>query len=249
MKKVLPLVLVALVLASCLHRSRVIPAAKLSDIYVDMFMADQWVAQNQRARKTADTSNLYAPILEKYGYTVEDYDASVKHYLRKPDKYAKILKSAGAKLNRQAKRLEAIEDAIQKRVKFSPYKPEKFRYDTLRFKDDSLGLWPNDSSFVDRGALRDSLSRLDSLALADSLALRDSLARRDSIARRDSLARVDSIARLAVPKKEVITNNDKTYGSKERSEKVLLLHGPDNAQDRGHSKLREVPGGQGKQTR
>lgn len=231
MKKVLPLVLVALALVCCSRRSRVIPASTLSDIYVDMFMADQWIAQNQRARKTADTSNIYAPIFDKYGYTVEDYDASVRHYLRKPDKYAKILKSAGSKLGRQAKRLEAIEDAIQNRVKFSPYRPEKFRYDTLRFKDDSLGLWPNDSSFVDRGALRDSLARVDSLA------------------RRDSLARVDSIARLAVPKKEVITNNDKSYGSKDRSEKVLLLHGPDNAQDRGHSKLREVPGGQSKQTR
>lgn len=231
MKKVLPLVLVALALVCCSRRSRVIPASTLSDIYVDMFMADQWIAQNQRARKTADTSNIYAPIFDKYGYTVEDYDASVRHYLRKPDKYAKILKSAGSKLSRQAKRLEAIEDAIQNRVKFSPYRPEKFRYDTLRFKDDSLGLWPNDSSLVDRGALRDSLARIDSLA------------------RRDSLARVDSIARLAVPKKEVITNNDKSYGSKDRSEKVLLLHGPDNAQDRGHSKLREVPGGQSKQTR
>jgi len=231
MKKVLPLVLVALALVCCSRRSRVIPASTLSDIYVDMFMADQWIAQNQRARKTADTSNIYAPIFDKYGYTVEDYDASVRHYLRKPDKYAKILKSAGSKLGRQAKRLEAIEDAIQNRVKFSPYRPEKFRYDTLRFKDDSLGLWPNDSSFVDRGALRDSLARVDSLA------------------RRDSLAWVDSIARLSVPKKEVITNNDKSYGSKDRSEKVLLLHGPDNAQDRGHSKLREVPGGQSKQTR
>ena len=240
MKKVLPFVLVALALVCCSRHSRVIPASTLSDIYVEMFMADQWISQNTRARKAADTSNIYAPIFDKYGYTVEDYDASVKHYLRKPDKYAKILKSAGAKLNRQAKRLEAIEDAIQKRVKFSPYKPEKFRYDTLRFKDDSLGLWPNDSSFIDREALRDSLARLDSLALADSLALRDSLARVDS------LARADSIARLAVPQKEVTHKNYTSNGSKEHSEKMLLLHGPDYAQDRGHAKLREVPGGQGK---
>lgn len=240
MKKVLPLFLVALALVCCARRSRVIPAATLSDIYVDMFMADQWVSQNTRARKTADTSNFYAPIFDKYGYTVEDYDASVKHYLRKPDKYAKILKSAGAKMNRQLKRLEAIEDAIQKRVKFSPYKPEKFRYDTLRFKDDTLGLWPNDSSFIDKVALRDSLARLDSLALADSLALRDSLARVDS------LAKADSIARAEAAKKEETIKKDKSYGSKDRSEKMLLLHGSDDAQNRGHAKLREVPGGQGK---
>ena len=235
MKKLLPLIMagaLALALFGCGRKARVIPAATLSDIYVDMFMADQWVSQNARARKTADTTNFYAPIFKEYGYTVEDYDASVKHYLRKPDKYAKILKSAGAKLSRKEKKLQAIEDALKNQVKFSPYKPEKFRYDTLRFKDDSLGLWPNDSSFVDRAALRDSLARLDSLTLARALA--------------DSLARVDSLAKVEALKKEVTLKNNKSNGSKERSEKVLLLHGPDNAQDRGHAKLREVPGGQGK---
>ena len=229
MKKFVPIVLIALTLVCCGRRSRVIPAATLSDIYVDMFMADQWVAQNSRARKTADTSNFYAPIFDKYGYTVEDYDASVKHYLRKPDKYAKILKAAGAKMSRKAKRLEAIEDAIAKRVKFSPYVPVHFRYDTLRFRDDTLGLWPNDSSF--RVA--------DTLALADSLAARDSL----SVALDTLAVPADSLA-----VKDTIINNQ-SYGQEKRLEKVFLLHGSDDLANRRYPDLREGLSGKGEPTR
>lgn len=232
MKKVLPLVIIALTLVCCGRRSRVIPAATLSDIYADMFLADQWVAQNQRARRIADTSNFYAPILKGYGYTVEDYDASVKHYLRKPDKYAKILKVAGAKLTRKAKRLEAIEDALAKRVKFSPYKPSEFRYDTLRFRDDTLGLWPNDSSFIVEEPV-DTVAALDTVAVSDSLAVLDSLA-----------VGADSLA----VKKDSLTNNQ-SYGKERNLEEVLLIYGSDDTPNRRHSRLRQDSSGQGKPSR
>ena len=174
MRKFGVVVLIALALSSCGRKARVIPASTMSDIYADMFMADQWVAQNSRSRRVADTSDFYGPIFEKYGYTVEDYDASVSHYLHKPDKYAKILKITATKLSRQEKRLQAYEDALAKAVKFSPYKPTEFRYDTLRFRDDTLGLWPNDSSFR---VVTDSVSVADSAAVVDSLAVAaDSLA-------------------------------------------------------------------------
>ena len=221
MRKILPLVLVLLALFSCGRRSRVIPENTLSDIYADMFMADQWIAQNNRARRTADTSNFYAPILREYGYTVEDYDASVKHYLRTPDKYAKILKAAGAKLSKKAKRLEAIEDAIAKRVRFSPYKPSKFRYDTLRFKDDTLGLWPNDSTFSSEAPVLDTLAVVDSLSAAmDSLAVQ-----------------IDS------------STNNQSYGKERNPEKVFLLHGSDDTPYRGHFELRKKLGRQSEPTR
>ena len=222
MNRALPLFLIALTLVCCGRKARVIPAATLSEIYSDMFMADQWLAQNSRARRTADTSNFYAPIFKEYGYTVEDYDASVKHYLRKPDKYAKILKAAGAKMTRKAKRLEAIEDALAKRVKFSPYTPSRFRYDTLRFKDDTLGLWPNDSSFkveepVDTVAVAD----LDSLAVSlDSLAVK-----------------IDSLT------------NNQSYGKERNPEEMLLIHGPDDTPNRRHPLIRPNFGGQGEQAR
>lgn len=233
MRKFGAVVLIALALSSCGRKARVIPASTMSDIYADMFMADQWVAQNSRARRIADTSDFYGPIFDKYGYTVEDYDASVRHYLRKPDKYAKILKISATKLSRQEKRLQAYEDALAKAVKFSPYRPSYFRYDTLRFRDDTLGLWPNDSSFLvpSDSAAADSVAVVDSLAVAaDSLAVvADSLA-----------ARTDSIVKSV--------NNEK-YEPKRDSAALLLLHGPDNAPHRRHTKLRQDPGGQSEPTR
>ena len=227
-RPVIALALVLAALASCGRGGRVIPSSTMSDIYADMFMADQWINQNQRARKTADTTNFYAPILREYGYTVEDYDATVKHYLRKPDKYAKILKSAAAKMNRKAKRLEAIEDALAKRVKFSPYQPSEFRYDTLRFRDDSLGLWPNDSSFTVPGPL-------DTLALADSLAVP---------ADSSAVAPADSSTHII---KDTI--NNQSYGQNKPVKEMLLLHGPDDTSYRRHTKLRKVSGGQSEPSR
>lgn len=222
MKKVLTAVIVALALLAsggCARKARVIPAGTLADIYAEMFMADQWLQQNSRYRRTADTTNFYAPIFEKYGYTVEDYDASVRHYLHKPDNYAKILKHAGTKLSKEEKRLQAYEDALKKQAKFSPYIPSEFRYDTLRFRDDSLGLWPNDSSFV----VPDTLAVGDTLAVVDSLAVADSLA----VVPVDSLALSDT------------TIIHEIYEPETDSSKVLLLYGPDDAPDRGHALLRK----------
>ncbi|MBO4606120.1 MAG: DUF4296 domain-containing protein [Bacteroidales bacterium] len=248
--KIRPLVLLVLVLAiaSCARKARVIPAATMSDIYADMFMADQWLSQNPRARRVADTSNFYAPIFDKYGYTVEDYDATVRHYLRKPDKYAKILKAAGAKLNRQAKRLQAIEDAAQKIVKFSPYQPSYFRYDTLRFKDDTLGLWPNDSSFKPEPLLDSLLLKLDSLRFPiDTLK-----AAADTIA--PSAPSVIPSAPSVIPSEAKESPKDTTikeqkYGQEKHPKKVFLIHGSDDAAHRRHSDVREVPGGQSEPAR
>ena len=243
MRKFGVVVLIALALSSCGRKARVIPASTMSDIYADMFLADQWVAQNSRSRRVADTSDFYGPIFEKYGYTVEDYDASVSHYLHKPDKYAKILKITATKLSRQEKRLQAYEDALAKAVKFSPYKPTEFRYDTLRFRDDSLGLWPNDSSFVADTVAADTVAvdsvALDSLGVAvDSLAVEaDSLA-----AASDSLAsKTDSIVVKSV--------NYEKYEPKRDSAALLLLHGPDDAAHRRHTRLRQDAGRQSKQAR
>ena len=242
MRKFGVVVLIALALSSCGRKARVIPASTMSDIYADMFLADQWVAQNSRSRRVADTSDFYGPIFEKYGYTVEDYDASVSHYLHKPDKYAKILKITATKLSRQEKRLQAYEDALAKAVKFSPYKPTEFRYDTLRFRDDTLGLWPNDSSFR---VVTDSVSVADSAAVVDSLAVAaDSLAvEADSLAAAsDSLAsKTDSIVVKSV--------NYEKYEPKRDSAALLLLHGPDDAAHRRHTKLRQDPGGQSQPAR
>lgn len=89
----LPLVLFCLALTfSCSDGGKVIPKKKMVRIYADMFVADQWLNQNYKAERVADTSFVYEAIFEKYGYDSEDYRASVDYYIQDPDRFARILR-------------------------------------------------------------------------------------------------------------------------------------------------------------
>lgn len=124
---------------------RVIPAQTLSEIYADMFLADQWIGNNYSARRVADTSLFYEPIFHKYGYTTADYDASVRHYIEKPDDYAKILKSAALQLDREAKHLQKVEDSYSKLERISPYIPREFSLETTMPEDTMMSWHPADT--------------------------------------------------------------------------------------------------------
>ena len=77
MKRYLHIVLVLLVMASC-RGPRVIPKDTLTDIYVDMLMADQFVREENISRKQLDTMLVYEAVFNKYGYDTDDYLNSVR---------------------------------------------------------------------------------------------------------------------------------------------------------------------------
>ena len=110
MKKTLKMVLLAAVLAvavaSCSDRPRVIPARKMEKIYREMFLADQWIIKNPKKKRQADTAWLYVPIFEKYGYSVEDYRHSVDHYLNDPNRYSEMLDRVRRSLAKEYRPLE-----------------------------------------------------------------------------------------------------------------------------------------------
>ena len=177
-------------LAGCAHRGRVIPEEDFSRIYEDMLLADQWLRDTPDARKAADTTLFYDPILKRHGYTFADYDRSVNYYLDHPEQYAKILNGASERLRRENERLQKMQDnrvaAEQERDRLHRlYKTDwNFSDDSLRWAQDRI-LWPvRDTAVLDTAA-RDSLARPDSLALADSARkpagrLLDSLARQEN---------------------------------------------------------------------
>lgn len=150
----LSLALTLLLTIGCGRRARVIPQDKMSDIYAEMLLADQWISSNLKARRVADTTLFYAPILEKYGFNLADYEKSVRHYMKKPELFSEILTESSKKLTAYSKKLQAVEDEIKSRPKLPPFKKIDFNSDTL--------LWAPDTSAV----LADSLSGLD---IADSL--------------------------------------------------------------------------------
>ena len=136
---ILVFVLLALTVLFC-GKARVIPRGKLVDIYAEMFLIDQWLRDNQDVKKTADTLLVYEPIFNRYGYTTDDYLKTVEHYMREPDKYAKILKNTAKKLEKKEKETQKTIDAIERasRLHLSPIHAS----DTLlrRFKPDSFYL-------------------------------------------------------------------------------------------------------------
>ncbi len=108
MKRVLHIVLVLLATVAC-QRTRIIPKDTLADIYMDMFLADQMVREENIPHAQMDTTLLYEAVFRKYGYDTDDYLNSVRYYLKDPERFAKVFESV-------AKRLEGEIDALDKIV-------------------------------------------------------------------------------------------------------------------------------------
>ena len=209
MKRYIHIVLLFLLVAAC-RGPRVIPKDTLTDIYVDMLMADQYVREENISRKQLDTTLVYEAVFEKYGYDTDDYLHSVRHYLKDPERFAKVFEDV-------AKRLEGEVSALDKIIEHQEWVAEKMnakypQIDSLLapFSKDNVyvglarvtrdtSLYPTWFRLV--AAHEDSLMvPVDSLkAAADSLtAPADSLkVQVDSLkAPADSLVRIDTTKKL-----------------------------------------------------
>lgn len=202
MNRIVRHILIALaalgLLCSCSGRARIIPRGVLTDIYAEMLFADQWLEDHRAERNRVDTMLFYDPIFKRYGYTFEDYDASVRHYLKDPEKFSKVFRDASIKLKERRDFYRNVTDRLEKVREFNA---SIKGYNLKNFKEDTM-LWrtPYKDSLRWRAAVADSLRR-DSL-YRDSLRI-DSL-RRDSL-RLDSLYKLNPKARKLKPPK-IFTN-------------------------------------------
>lgn len=188
-----------LLLAGCNEKNgKVIPRGTLAEIYAEMLVVDQWIASDLSLKRQADTSFVYAPILEKYGYTPDDYRKSVDHYMHDPERYSRILRTSAEILGERLSELKIEKARLDRiagiKVYESDLTPEDFAlylrdslimyHDSLSFEADSLKmiyrLIPHETSdTVYEGVAMvikvDSLSVVaDSLAAVDSVAVKDS---------------------------------------------------------------------------
>lgn len=106
-------VLASLSLGSC--HGKYIPASKMSRIYADMLMADQWLEANPAQKAVADTALVYEPIFRRYGYTTEDFDRTVSHLLYNPEKYRRIMVDAQTILQKRLDKLKEEESKCLER--------------------------------------------------------------------------------------------------------------------------------------
>ena len=167
---------------------RKIPKGDMEDIFYLMFLQDQKVKQDRSFKQMADTSLVYAGILESMGYDTDDYLYSLKKYLAEPEDMEKIMGNVAERLEKDLKvvkaevELEKWRDKMlsiyRKQIDTTKYPKPRIRpVDTLKIRFDgdsaymhkeidSLKLIPRDSLIF----LRDTLD-----VKADTLAVRDSL--------------------------------------------------------------------------
>lgn len=223
MKKhfVILLLLAAMVLAPSCRRNgpRVIPRGKLAKIYAEMFVTDQWIQNTPKLRSIADTSLVYEPILEKYGYTSEDYQHSVQHYMDDPERFSRILRTTGEILDDQIKDLKRKQKELQElearrlaesKRKYPEYelwytelppRNERDYSDTISVGWDTVSLMFKFRYMPRTDTIYEGVRMIvpaDTLTIADSLSVTDSIAVVDSGAGPKLLPLSDTLKTLQV---------------------------------------------------
>lgn len=187
-----------LLLFSCGFReAKVISRKDMARIYAEMLLTDQWIVTNPSMRRVADTSLVYEPILNRYGYTKEDYILSVNKYMDDPERYSRILRTTGeildeklSALNDRKEQLEkeaalrrALEEIrIEAEIDLAEYFPYLFDepyvhyYDSVAVELDSMMVYRlrnverTDTVFDGiKVIVKDTLAAGDSLALPDTV--------------------------------------------------------------------------------
>ena len=90
-----------------------IPRSKLAKIYAEMFVTDQWIQSKPGLRTIADTSLVYEPILQKYGYDSDDYQYSIDRYMDDPERFSRILRSTAEILDKEINALRKDQEQIK----------------------------------------------------------------------------------------------------------------------------------------
>ena len=116
---------------SCQDREK-IPREEMVSILVDIHLLDGAIQQDRYRKKLEipDSLNVYNHVLEKYGYTREQFDSTLNFYSRDPRKFERIYQDVMARLNRMETRArEEKEEIRQEKEKSekpeSPPKPDK----------------------------------------------------------------------------------------------------------------------------
>lgn len=110
MKKVLSLVLVVMLLVSGCKGEGIIPAGDMVNIHYEMYLVESAIGIKPGYVPQSDSVQLYLPIIEKYGYSLEEYNNSFRYYLHDPEELVVILKKVQEKLKAYDQQLAALED-------------------------------------------------------------------------------------------------------------------------------------------
>ena len=110
-------IVVMLSAVSC-RKARIIPDSTLSKIFYDAFLTNAYLSEK---RPSTDSLELYEPIFEKYGYTVQDLQYTIGNFSkRKSARLGNVVEVAIARLEAEGTVLDsetAILDTIDARAR------------------------------------------------------------------------------------------------------------------------------------
>jgi hypothetical protein len=204
-----------LIISSCgRDDEKVISRGDMAKIYAEMLVVDQWIQLDQTLRKKMDTTLVYEPILEKYGYDSEDYRNSVYRYLDDPERFAKILREASEIIDErlvELKKLKEAEDLLQdKNEDLKQYRVEFNAADRFPYMYDEPFIHYHDSLAVDLDTLNNEY-RFKSVELADTVyegVLM--IVKADTVAVTDTMPAADSIMlKEGKPVKKMVEPKDR----------------------------------------
>lgn len=119
---IFPVLAVAVLLSSCSGgKDKVISRRDLAEIYAEMLLTDQWILSHPGNRQIADTSLVYEPILNKYGYTTEDYVRTVDKYMDDPERFSRVVRTTGKILDDMLEELHAQKEMQQEEEEILRY--------------------------------------------------------------------------------------------------------------------------------
>ena len=150
MKRILHIVLALVAVTAC-QGPRIIPKDTLTDIYEDMFFADQLVRERNLPKPQMDSLLVYEAVFNKYGYTTDDYQNSVRHYLKDPERFAKVFEEVARRLDEEVKSLDRQIDYEQQLA--------NKRAETHPLLDSILAPFSKDAIFVGKARVERDSSR------------------------------------------------------------------------------------------
>ena len=127
MKKIRTIILFTLLalMVACAPKG-IIPKRKMARINADMFLLDQYAGADRQMRHFTDTAAIYKALLRSYGYTADQYSASIDYYLNNTREMEDILDmTEDILVRRQGKIMKRIERNAKKQDSLSAEKPAR----------------------------------------------------------------------------------------------------------------------------
>ena len=121
----------------------IIPRNDMALIISEMYLVDQVLEDNPKLKMQADSMLVYPAIMERNGYTLEEYEASMLYYMSEGESFNEILKDAKERLGKREKELNRIVKETHNakyELKFKEWwasdsvrsvNPQEFLYDKL----------------------------------------------------------------------------------------------------------------------